>query len=206
MENNQETKNYNAQPEPDVVTGDQGAAEDGKERMGEGVSRTECPERPPRAPRARKDKGSLHARHHGVLSRNPMQALIRLGENPRELLKIEKMLREELKPTGIVGKILFDRAWSSFLRCLLIARTEARLFMAVSQNDSDQMPELKVMELPTLVWSEAGATNYGFSDDLMKHLETALRYDAHYAREFYRAVGLLVGMQTGGLTGLLDCL
>jgi hypothetical protein len=205
MENNQETKNYNAQPEPDVVTGDQGAAEDGKERVGEGVSRTECPERTPRAPRARKDKGGLHARNHGVLSRNPLEALIRLGENPRELIKIEKMLRAELKPTGVFGKLLFDRAWSSFLRCLLIARTEARLFMPVDQ-DSDRMPELKEAELPTLVWSEAGPTNYGFSDDLMKHLETALRYDAHYAREFYRAVGFLVAMQTGGLTGLLDCL
>ena len=202
MENNQETKNYNPQPEPDVVTGGQGATEDGKERVGEGVSRTECPER---APCARKDKGGLHARHHGVLSRNPLEALIRLGENPRELIKIEKMLRAELKPTGIFGKILFDRAWSSFLRCLLIARMEARLFMPVD-HDSDRMPELKEAEVPVLVWSEAGATNYGFSDDLMKHLETALRYDAHYAREFYRAVGFLVAMQTGGLTGLLDCL
>jgi hypothetical protein len=203
MENSQETKNYSGQPEPDV-TGGQGA-ESGKEHVGEGASRTDCPERPPRAPRERKDKGGLHARNHGVLSRNPLEALIRLGENPRELIKIEKMLRAELKPTGAFGKILFDRAWSSFLRCLLIARTEARLFMPVDQ-ESDRMPELKEAELPTLVWSEAGATNCGFSDDLMKHLETALRYDAHYAREFYRAVGLLVGMQTGGLTGLLDCL
>jgi hypothetical protein len=40
----------------------------------------------------------------------------------------------------------------------------------------------------------------------MKHLETALRYDAHYAREFYRAVGLLLAMQTGGPMGILDCL
>lgn len=156
MENNQETKNYNAQPEPYLVTGGQGATEDGKERVGEGVSRTECPERPPRAPRARKDKGMLHARNHGVLSRNPLEVLIRLGENPRELIKIEKMLRAELKSTGIFGKLLFDRAWSSFLRCLLIARTEARLFVPVDQ-DSDRMPELKEAELPTLVWSEAGS-------------------------------------------------
>ncbi len=40
----------------------------------------------------------------------------------------------------------------------------------------------------------------------MKHLETALRYDAHYAREFYWSVGSLIAMQSGGLAGLLDCL
>jgi hypothetical protein len=208
MENNHETKNRDsAHPERDGATHDETATvpRPGKGSAGDDVSESDCPKRPTTATRARKDKGRRHARNHGVLSRNPLEALIRLGENPRELIKIEKMLRAELKPTGTFGKILFDRAWSSFLRCLLIARTEPRLFMPVDQ-DSDRMPELKEAELPTLVWSEAGPTNYGFSDDLMKHLETVLRYDAHYAREFYRAVGFLVAMQTVGLTGLLDCL
>jgi hypothetical protein len=207
MENNHETKNSDsAHPERDGATHDETAAPPpGKGSATDGASESDCSQRPPRAPRARKDKGRRHARNHGVLSRNPLEALIRLGENSRELIKIEKMLRTELKPTGIFGEILFDRAWSSFLRCLLIARTEARLFMPVDQ-DSDRLPELKEAELPTLVWSEAGTTNYGFSDDLMKHLETALRYDAHYAREFYRAVGLLLAMQTGGPMGILDCL
>jgi len=208
MENNQETKNGNTQSEPDVVTRDATAAahRPGKGSAGDGVSESDCPQGRARETRARKDKGELHVRHHGVLSRNPMQALIRLGENPRELLKIEKMLGAELKPTGMLGKNLFDRAWSSFLRCLLIARMEARLFMPVSQNDSDQMPELKEMELPTLVWPEPGASNYNFSDDLTRRLETVLRYDAHFAREFYRAVGMLLALQNGGVSALLDCL
>jgi hypothetical protein len=133
-----------------------------------------------------------------------MAALIRLGENPRQLLKIYKKLRVELKPTGILGDILLDRAWASYLRCLLIARVEANLFVSVDQDDSDRMPQLKEMDLPTLVFPEACAPNYGFSDDLMKHLETTLRYDAHYSRQFFGAVRLLVAMQTGGLAGLLD--
>ena len=159
-----------------------------------------------RATRARKDAGKLHATHHGVLSRNPLAALIRLGENPRHLRKIKKMLRAELKPIGVVGEILFDRAWSSYLRCLLIARVEADLFMPVDRGDSDRVPELKEMDLPTLVFAEPDAPNYDFSDDLMKHLETALRYDGHFAREFYRAVGLLIALRGGGVAGLLDCL
>jgi hypothetical protein len=65
------------------------------------------------------------------------------------------------------------------------------------------MLELKEAELPTLVWPEVRATNYGLSDDLMKHLETALRYDTHYSREFYRTVKLLLAMQTGGPTSAL---
>ena len=208
MENEQKIANDSAQSEPGVV-GQHDTVAAGhpvKGSASDGASESDSPQRPTRATRPRKDKGKLHARHHGVLSRNPMQALIRLGENPRELLKIEKMLREELKPTGSIGTTLFDRAWSSFLRCLLIARMEARLFMPVSQNDSDQMPELKEMEVPTLVWPESGASNYNFSDDLTRRLETVLRYDAHFAREFYRAVKMLLALQNGGVPALLDCL
>jgi hypothetical protein len=36
-------------------------------------------------------------------------------------------LREELQPVGILAELLFDWMWSSFLRCLLIARTEAKV-------------------------------------------------------------------------------
>jgi hypothetical protein len=208
MENEQKIANDSAQPDRgavgqhDTVT----AAHPGTGSASDGASKSDSPQPLTRATLARKDKGELHVRHHGVLSRNPMQALIRLGENPRELLKIEKMLRAELKPTGMLGKNLFDRAWSSFLRCLLIARMEARLFMPVSQNDADQMPELKEMEVPTLVWPEPGASNYNFSDDLTRRLETVLRYDAHFAREFYRAVGMLLALQNGGVPALLNCL
>lgn len=204
MQNDEKT----AQPESEVMAQNEtpAPARPGKVSAGDAASESDCPHRSTRATRPRKDQGKLHARHHGVLSRNPLEALIRLGENPRHLRKIKRMLRAELKPVGIVGEILFDRVWSSYLRCLLIARVEVHLFMPVDRGDSGRMPELKKMELPTLVFPEPGAPIYGFSDDLMKNLETALRYDAHYAREFYRAVGLLISLRSGGVTGLLDCL
>jgi hypothetical protein len=208
MKNDQQNTSHPAQPEPDMVGQDEiaAAAGPGKGSSDYGVSESDSPQRPTRATRRRKDTGKLHARHHGVLSRNPLESLLRLGENPRHLRKIKKMLRAELKPVGIIGEILFDIGWSAYLRCVLISRVETHLFIPVDRGDSERMPELKKMELPTLVFPEAGATNYGFSDDLMKHLETALRYDAHYSRQFFAAVRLLVAMQTGGLAGLLECL
>jgi hypothetical protein len=206
MENDQKTANDKAQPAPDITGQETAATRPGKGSAGDGVSESDGSQRRRRGTRARTDKGKLHARHYGVLSRNPLEALIRLGENLRHLQKIEKMLRAELKPIGMVGETFFDLGWSSYLRCLLIARAEAHFFTPVDQGDSDRMPELKEMELPTLVFPGADATNFRFSDDLMKQLETALRYDAHFTRQFYRAVGLLVAMQNGGLAGLLDCL
>jgi hypothetical protein len=207
MENNHETNSSDG-THPDGVTHDEIAPAPRPEKGSatDGVSKSDCPHGRPRATRARRDKGGIHARNYGVLSRNPMAALIRLGENPRQLLKIYKKLRVELKPTGILGDILLDRAWASYLRCLLIARVEANLFVSGDQDNSNRMPELKEMDLPTLVFPKVGGTNYGFSDDLTKHLETALRYDGHYARQFWWSVGSLIAMQSGGLAGLLDCL
>jgi len=207
MDNDEKSANDSVQPEPEVVAQKETApARPGKNSAGDGFSEPDRPQRRRHATRARKDRGRLHFRNSGVLSRDPMAALIRLGENPRQLLKIYKKLRAELRPTGILGDILLDRAWSSYLRCYLISRVEADLFVPVDHDDSDRMPKLKEMELPTLIYPEPSATNYRFSDDLMQHLETALRYDAHYSREFWRSVGLLIAMQTGGLAGLLDCL
>lgn len=205
MQNDDKTASDSA-PEPDMVgQAETAAARPGKSSAGDGVSESDRPQRRRRATRARTDKRRLHVRHHGVLGRDPMAALIRLGENPRQLLKIYKKLRAELRPVGILGDLLLDRAWSSFLRCFLISRVEADLFVPVD-HDSDRMPELKEMELPTLIFPEPNAINYRFSDDLMQHIETSLRYDAHYARQFWRSVGLLIAMQSGGLAGLLDSL
>jgi hypothetical protein len=105
MQNDQKAVNDSAQPEPNMVGQDEAAAaRPGKSSAGDGVSESDRPQRGRRATRARTDRGKLHARHHGVLSRNPLEALIRLGETPRHLRKIKKMLRAELMPSGLSGK------------------------------------------------------------------------------------------------------
>jgi hypothetical protein len=71
--------------------------------------------------RPRKDKARLHATRHGILSRPLLEALARRGENIRQLRGIERALREDLRPVG--AELLFDRMWSSFLRCLLIEKS-----------------------------------------------------------------------------------
>jgi hypothetical protein len=156
------------------------------------------------SPRARKDKNRVHATRHAVLSRYPLEALARRGENIRQLRRIELLLRRELKPTGIVAEMFFDRAWSSYLRCLLIARTEAEALTPAEQQTGilNPIPHLQEGELPTLIWREQGTTFENFPADLMKHLSIVQRYDRHFYGEFYRSMGMLVALKNGGEAGL----
>ena len=85
--------------------------------------------------RARKDKRGLHTMRHAMLTRYPLQALARLGENVRHLRKIEREFRAELKPVGMVGQMLFDRMFSAYLRCLLAARAEAIALIPIDQEN-----------------------------------------------------------------------
>ena len=66
----------------------------------------------------RKDTGRLHAVRHGALSRYPLEALRHLGENSKSLRRMEQRFRTELKPHGEIAEVVFDRFWSSYLRCL----------------------------------------------------------------------------------------
>jgi hypothetical protein len=162
-----------------------------------------CPQRRKPATRPRKDKKRLHATRHAVLSRYPLEALARRGVNIRQLRRIERMLRAELKPTGIIAEILFDRAWSSYLRCLLIALAETHLFAPVdSRLNSTRTPQLQELELPTLVWLENNGSLVNLSVDLLKHLSIVQRYDNHFSREFFRAIDMLIAMRSGGEAGL----
>ena len=78
----------------------------------------------PRGPRQQGAQGfqALHITHHGILSRAPMEALVHRGVNLRELRKIERLLRVELRSQGIFAEMIFDRAWASYLRCLVDCR------------------------------------------------------------------------------------
>jgi hypothetical protein len=155
--------------------------------------------------RARKDKNRLHATHHGILSRHPLQALILNGENIRELRRTKRLLHNELRPRGVLGEILFDRAWSSYLRCTLISRSEANIFAPENQSldGGHRGPILREANLPTLVYSDAQLLN-NFSGELLKHLAVVQRYDSHFSREFYRSVGMLLAMRDAGDPGLTE--
>ena len=154
---------------------------------------------------ARKDKNRLHATHHGILSRHPLQALASSGENIRGLRRTKQLLRAELRPGGVLGEILFDRAWSSYLRCILISRTEANIFTPENQtsNTGNPGPILLEANVPTLVYSDSDLLN-SFSAELLKQLAIVQRYDSHFSREFYRAVGMLLAMRDAGDPGLTE--
>ena len=161
-----------------------------------------------RGPRNRKDKNRLHAAHHAVLSRYPLEALARLGENTKSLRRIERKFRAYLKPTGIVGDALFDRFFSSYLRCVLAARAEAATFAPIDQpaGQAGLIASLKERELPTLVFQESDVAGETYlSADLLRQLALAARYDAHFSREMYRALAMLLMLRSGGEAGLDQC-
>jgi len=172
---------------------------------GNEVGRT-CHEELPQIPSTRKDKGRLHATNHGVLSRDPLEALVRLGENPKTLRKIKHDLRAQLKPSGAVGEMLFDRLWSSYLRCLLVAKAEATAFAPIDQPAGKSRLILKERELPTLVVEDSSGTGEAhLSTDLVRQLALVARYDAHFSKEIYRALTLLLILRNGGEAALEQC-
>ena len=144
----------------------------------------------------RSDTARLHATKHGILARPLFEALEGRDENIRQLRAIERVLREELQPVGILGELLFDRAWSSYLRCLLIVRTEAR----VLTPDGPPTKPSFMAHVPDL---ESAPFSY---DDIslrhLQHLALIQRYDAHFSRDFFRAAALLMAMRDGGKAGL----
>ena len=171
-------------------------------------SRTDAVEEPQEVTAKRKDKNRLHSTRHAVLSRYPLQVLTRLGENVRSLRNLERKLRAELEPAGVAEGILFDRLWSSYLRCLLAARAEGVVFDPTDRHAEkpDCAAEIREDVLPTLILNDQAPANRGFSPDLLKQLALVARYDRHFSREMYRAYALLLIAKKGGQAGLEQCL
>jgi hypothetical protein len=150
--------------------------------------------------RPRKDKNCVHAMHHGILAAQPFQALIRLGENAKRLRRIERTFRTELKPTGAVAGLLFDRFWSSYLRCLMAARFESSILIPIkSPEREEQTPTLRQGENPVLIWQEGDLTSeLTLSQSVFRELVLVERYDRHFSRELYRSLCALLLLRDGG--------
>jgi hypothetical protein len=158
-------------------------------------------------PRKRADRGHLHATRHGVLSRCPLEALQKLGEDIRKIRRLERRYRESLKPVGAIGLMVFDRFWSSYTRLLLAARIETSLIVpgVASADPHKAPPQLNELEVPTLVFSdksEVVSITQILPADLTRELALIQRYDCHFSRELYRSLHLLLVMREGGEDGL----
>jgi hypothetical protein len=159
----------------------------------------------------RKDTGRLHAVRHAVLSRYPLEALRHLGEDPKVLRRLERRFRAELKPQGAIADVVFDRFWSSYLRCLLAARTEANVFLRQGQGSDKGRDKLRLLDgdLPTLVLdqsAEPGLTREPLESDTLHELALVQRYDRHFGKEMFSALALLLVLRRSGETGLEDAL
>jgi hypothetical protein len=115
-------------------------------------------------------------------------------------------LRAELKPNGAVADLYFDRMWSAYLRCVLCARAEAMALVPRGQRKdlNASIPTLPERELPTLVWAGHDAEKE-LSPELFKQLALLQRYDAHFAREMNRTLGLLLILRESGEAGMARC-
>jgi hypothetical protein len=164
-----------------------------------------------KGPRKRKDKGHLHATRHGVLSCYLYEALQSLGEDIKKFRRLERRFRETLKPKGEIAGMLFDRFYSSCLRCVLAARIEANAVTptAKSSSPSPVVPTLLERDVPTLVWPDGeknSSIHANFPPDLIRELVLIQRYDRHYSREMFRALSLLLVVRDSGEDGLQQCI
>lgn len=165
---------------------------------------TNCHEVLQHKPRSRKDKNRLHSTQHAILSRYPLEALVSLGEKLRSLRRIERKFRVELKAAGIVGAVVFDRFYSSYLRCVLAARAEATTFAPIDGPARQPRSTISLKEgiFPTLVVQDPDMTSEALSPDLARQLVLIARYDRHFAREMYRALAMLLVLRSSGQAGL----
>jgi hypothetical protein len=160
---------------------------------------------------ARKDKGAIHNTHHGVLSRHPLQALVKLGENPKRLRQIESKFHAELQPSGAVGNMLFDKMFSSYLRSILAAKLEARALASIDRQTPkagrQQTHISAAEEQPALVIEDMAEQDLQtVPDDLYSQLALVQKYDGHYSREMFRSLGLLLALKNAGEAGLAKCI
>jgi hypothetical protein len=160
--------------------------------------------------RARADKNHLHSTHHGVLCREPLETLVRLGENKRHLRQIEKNFRAELKPSGTIANAIFDRMFCCYLRCLLAAKLEARALAAVDSPQASgrrRVARISSEELPTLIFSDETQHHLqNLSSGLCGQIALVQKYDSHFSREFFRSLGLLLVLKNSGEVGLAKCI
>ena len=156
----------------------------------------------------RKDKGRLHAVRHGALARHPLEALRHLGEDIKRLRRLEGRFRAELKPQGIIADLVFDRFWSSYLRCLVAARAEAGAFLPEQADDATKtrpLPKLVQAVIPTLVIDgdeEVHSLRQSLAPDVLRQLLLVQRYDRHFSREMYNSLALLLVLRASGESGL----
>jgi hypothetical protein len=95
---------------------------------------------------------------------------------------------------------ILDRAWCCVLRCVLIGRVEEKLFAAGDRSRDERLKDVVAFALAS--GSPSASADYT-SGGLLNQLSNVLRYDAYYAREFLRWIGILEALQNGEHDGIV---
>jgi hypothetical protein len=137
---------------------------------------------------------------HGVFSRSPWKALAKTGEDMKKLGQTERMLYEHFRPRNPFEEFVLDRAWSCILRCVLIGREEERIFAAGGKSSEERIKDISAF---AMVSGSAKIIAEQTTAGLLNELSSVLRYDAYYAREFLRWIGILERLQNGERDGFV---
>ena len=154
----------------------------------------------------RADSGTVHRVRHGILSREVLVGLVRLGEDPKTLRKLERRYRDALRPAGPFGDLFFDLFWSSYLRLMLSGRLQTALMGGKSAGKRNLTASALVPgPQPTLVCQNPdGPPSDGISlmeelpPDLLRDLVLVQRYERPHCRELHRSLALLLLLRRGG--------
>lgn len=179
--------------EPDAKS----LATEGRDAGGEGT------------PSARKDLGSFHYSGHRILSRDPLEALVKMGENVRSLRQIERGFRLDLRPPGPVGEMLFDSMFSSHLRSMIAGKLEARVLLSLDHPGPQRImaAHIAAEDQPTMVFGNVISQGLQTAPgELYSQLALIQRYDGHCSREKLRYLGLILALKNAGELGLAKCI
>lgn len=155
----------------------------------------------------RRDKNRVHRMRHGMLSKYPFEVLISLGEDKRTLRRMERMFWAELRPQGMVGALLFDRFWFSYLRCLLAGRSASTTRRVNSNDPKESIPSIMAGPSPVLVFPDGDkASASDLQDVLLREMALVENYDRQVSREMYRMLAILILIRDHGTESLAEAL
>jgi hypothetical protein len=137
---------------------------------------------------------------HGIFSRSPWKALSKMGEDMKKLGQTERMLYEHFRPRTPFEDFILDRAWACVLRCVLIGREEERIFATGGKSNEERIKDVSMLAMASLSSKLIADQTSG---GLLNELTSVLRYDAYYAREFLRWIGILEALQNGEHEGFV---
>jgi hypothetical protein len=183
--------------EDEVLTGEDAKEVEGTPETRPAVATENNSQQQPK-PKKKKTKGPYAT--NGIFSRSPWRALAKTGEDMKKLGQTKRMLYERFRPRDPFEEFVLDRAWCCILRIALIGRVEEKIFAAGDKSSEERVQDIAMFAMAS---GSSKVSAEHTSGGLLNELSSVLRYDAYYAREFLRWIGILEALQNGERDGIV---